>query len=169
MVTNVAPLVEEKKVAFPESQIDDYVKHIFREHNQEADHLANLGAEGQRKVTVERGNNTENWKAVRGFCDDSTKKDGRSVSGVVIKGMDRDKVITISEIAVPLKTSTAMAAEAVGASVQTGILDLVLEKPSAWKPSASVSTTSYSLPEKARCSIVKKSERRKFCAHKRCA
>ena len=28
--------------------------HIFREHHQEAGHLANLGAEGQRKTTVER-------------------------------------------------------------------------------------------------------------------
>ena len=28
--------------------VDDYVKHVLREHNQEADHRANLGAEGQR-------------------------------------------------------------------------------------------------------------------------
>ena len=35
-------------------QVDDHVKHVFREHNQEADHLANLGAEEQRKVTVEK-------------------------------------------------------------------------------------------------------------------
>ena len=42
-----------KKIAYPVAQIDDYVKHIFREHNQEADHLANLGAEEQRKIMIE--------------------------------------------------------------------------------------------------------------------
>ena len=59
--------------------------------NQEADHVANLGAEGQRKITVEKGNNTENLKAVRGFRDDSKKTDGQSGSGVVSKRLDRDK------------------------------------------------------------------------------
>ena len=54
-----------EKVAFLVTQIDDYVKHIFRKHNQEADHLANLGAEGLRKITVEKENNTEKWRAVR--------------------------------------------------------------------------------------------------------
>ena len=53
-----------RKVAYPVGRIDDYVKHILREHNLEADHLANLGADGQRKITVEKGDNTENWKAV---------------------------------------------------------------------------------------------------------
>ena len=36
------------KVANSISKIDDYVKHIFREHNQEADRWANLRAEGQK-------------------------------------------------------------------------------------------------------------------------
>ena len=40
-----------EEIAYPATQIDDYVKHAFREHKQEADHLANLGAEG-RKITV---------------------------------------------------------------------------------------------------------------------
>ena len=44
---------------------DDNVMHIFREHNQETDHLANFGAEGQRKVTVDRDLNTEDWKAAQ--------------------------------------------------------------------------------------------------------
>ena len=35
------------------------VKHIFREHTQEAHHLTNLGAEGQRKITVDKGDNAE--------------------------------------------------------------------------------------------------------------
>ena len=61
------------------------MKHIFREHNQEADHLASMGAEGQRKITVETGNNAENWKAVLGFWDGSTKTDEESGCGVVIK------------------------------------------------------------------------------------
>ena len=53
------------KVAHPVGQVDDYVKHVFREHNQEADHLANLGAEDQGKVSVETQDDTENWKGVR--------------------------------------------------------------------------------------------------------
>ena len=40
----------EKEVAYLITQIDDHVKHHFREHNREADHLANLGADGQRKI-----------------------------------------------------------------------------------------------------------------------
>ena len=43
-----------RKIAFLVSQIDDYVKHIFREHDKEADHRANLGAGGQRKLNVNR-------------------------------------------------------------------------------------------------------------------
>ena len=48
----------------------------------------------------------------------------------MIKGVDRDrdKWITVSTIAAPLKSCTAMAAEVVGASVLPGILDLVLGK-----------------------------------------
>ena len=44
--------------------IDDYVKHIFREHNQEADLLVNMGAEGQRKIVIDKCSNSESWKAV---------------------------------------------------------------------------------------------------------
>ena len=54
-----------RNVAYPVRQVDDYVRHVLREHNQEADHLANQGAEGQRQITVEKGNSTENWMAVR--------------------------------------------------------------------------------------------------------
>ena len=49
------------------AQIGDIVTHIFREHKQEADHLANLGTNGQRQVTTEAVTNSEDWKAVRGF------------------------------------------------------------------------------------------------------
>ena len=31
---------------------------MIREHNQEADHLANLGTEGQRRITIEGEKNT---------------------------------------------------------------------------------------------------------------
>ena len=76
------------------------MKHIFREHNQEADHWANLGAEGQRKITAEKGNSTENWKVVRGFGDGSIKTNGGSGCGVLTKGVHGGKWITISKIAV---------------------------------------------------------------------
>ena len=51
---NVAPLVAV-------TQIDDCVKHIFSGTQSGGRRLANLGAEGQRKITVERGNNTLTW------------------------------------------------------------------------------------------------------------
>ena len=55
-----------KEIANRTSKVDDYVKHVFREHNQEADHWANVGGE---KTVVDKGNNTERWKAVQGFWD----------------------------------------------------------------------------------------------------
>ena len=42
--------------------------------------------------------------------------------------VDRDRWITISKIAVPLGTDTAMAVEVVGVCVLMGIPDLVLHK-----------------------------------------
>ena len=42
-----------KKTAYPVAQIDDFVKHIFLEHNQEADHLAHPGTFGRRKITID--------------------------------------------------------------------------------------------------------------------
>ena len=99
--------------ANPISKVDDYVKHIFREHNQEVDHWANLGVEGQRKILVDWCSNSETWKAVKGFWDGSSKDNGKSGCGVVIKGFDRDRWVTIGKIALPLKVSTAMAAEVI--------------------------------------------------------
>ena len=55
-----------KKIANPVSKIDDVVKHIFREHNQEVDHWPNVGAKGQRKVVIDRKDNAETWKAIKG-------------------------------------------------------------------------------------------------------
>ena len=54
---------------------------------------------------------TERWKAVRGLWDGSSKILCRSGCGVVIKGVDRNRWITISKIAVPLGIGSAMAAE----------------------------------------------------------
>ena len=62
---------------------------------------------------------------MRGSCDGVAY--GRSGCGV-LQGLDRDRWITISKIAVPLKACTAMAADAAGASILTVILDLVLRK-----------------------------------------
>ena len=108
-------------------KIDDNVKHIFREHN-EADHWANVGAEGQRKVVVDRKSNAATWKAVKGFWDGSCKDNGKSGCGVAIKGVDRERWVTISRSAVPLKVGTAMGAEMIEVCVLTGILDLVFRK-----------------------------------------
>ena len=100
-------LLVEREIANSISKIDDFVKHVFREHNQEADQWANLGAEEQRTTAVDKGSNTERWKAVQGFWDGSSTNNGRSRCGVVIKGVDKDKWITISKIAAPLGIGTA--------------------------------------------------------------
>ena len=84
------------------------MKHIFWKHNQEAEHWANLPAEGQRKSVVDRYSNSESWKAVKSFWDASAKDNGKSGCGVVIKGVDRDRWVTISKIAVLLKADTSM-------------------------------------------------------------
>ena len=55
-----------KKVAKQNSNIDGCVKHVYREHNQEAGHWANIGAQGQKKFVFDRRDNSETWKAVRG-------------------------------------------------------------------------------------------------------
>ena len=53
--------------------IHNCVKHIFREHNKEADHWANVGAEGQRKVVIDRKSDAETWKAVKRLWDGNGK------------------------------------------------------------------------------------------------
>ena len=50
------------------------VKHIFREHTHEADHLANLGTEGKRKIIFEEVKNTGRRKAILGYWDGSKKR-----------------------------------------------------------------------------------------------
>ena len=84
-----------RRIAHPISKIDHPMRTV-REHNLEADHLANLGAKGQRQIVVDKGNNDEKLKAVLGLWDGSSKINDRSGCGVVIKGVDRNKWITIS-------------------------------------------------------------------------
>ena len=40
-----------RSVAYSIRNTNDFVRYVFREHNQEADGLANLGEEGKSKVT----------------------------------------------------------------------------------------------------------------------
>ena len=140
-------LLVKSKIANPISKMDDYVQHVFREHNQEADHWANLGADGQRKIGVDKGNDTERWKAVQGFWDGTSRVNKRSVCGFVIKGVDVEKWITISKIAVPLGIGTTMEDEVVGVCVPTSILDLVLHKVSASKIKIRVSTQFFQIAD----------------------
>ena len=74
-----------KKIANFISNICEYVKHIFREHNQEADHWANVGPEGQKKAVIDKKSNADTWKAVERFWDGSCKDNGENGCGVVIK------------------------------------------------------------------------------------
>ena len=104
------------------------MKHVYREHDQEADHWAKKGAQGRRKIDIYRREDPTTWKAIRGFWDGSFKDNGKSGCGIVITGVDREKCVTISKIAVPLKVRAAMAAEVVGVCVLTGVLDLILCK-----------------------------------------
>ena len=65
----------------------------------------------------------------KSLWDGSSKNNGRSGCGVVIKGGDRDKWITISKVAVPMGVGTALAAEVMGVCVcSCGNIDLVFHK-----------------------------------------
>ena len=86
------------------------------------------------KITIEKGTNTETWKAVRGFGDGNTKTDCVGCCGVVIKGVDKNKWITISKIVVCLRMCTAMATEVVGVSVLIEILDFVPKRNFTMEP-----------------------------------
>ena len=67
-----------KGVAKPISNIDSFVNHVYREHNQEAYHWASMGAQGRRKIVIDCRGESTIWKAIRGFCDGSFKDIGRS-------------------------------------------------------------------------------------------
>ena len=95
---------------------------------KEADHWANIGAQELRKIVLDKRDNSETWKAVRGFRDGSFKNNDNSGCGVVIKGTDREKWVTIEEIAITLKVRTALAAEIAGVCVLKGFIDLIFCK-----------------------------------------
>ena len=65
---------------------------------------------------------------MKGFWDGSGRDNGKSGCGVVIKGVDKNRWVTISRIAVPLRVGTAITAEVMGVCVLTEILDLVFKK-----------------------------------------
>ena len=92
-----------------------------------------------KKKCCGKGSNTERWKAVKGFWDGRSKNNGRSGCGVVVKGADKDKSITISKIAVPLCIGTVTAAEVMGVCVPASWI-LFRTKVSALKISIIVST-----------------------------
>ena len=51
-----------KGAATPISDIDNFVKHIYQEHNQEADRCANIDAKGQGKIVLDKNNmESDTW------------------------------------------------------------------------------------------------------------
>ena len=109
----------------PSTIIGDYVEHHCREHKREADHMANSGAERLTKVNVQGVKTTVAWKAVRGYWGGSKKESGSSGCGVVIRAVDRERWITVSNISALVKASTAVAAEVRGTYILTGGQDLM--------------------------------------------
>ena len=79
-------------------------EHVHREHNQEAH---------RSKIDIYRRHDPTTWKAIRGVWDGSFKDDDKSGCGIVIRRVVGRKWVTISEIAVLLKVSAAMAVEVV--------------------------------------------------------
>ena len=99
-----------KGAATPTSNIDNFVKHIFREHKQEADRWADIGAQGRRIIDIYRKDASTTLKYVVSGME-ASKDDGSSGCGIVIKEVE--KLVTISKIAVPLKMGAAIAAEVI--------------------------------------------------------
>ena len=120
-----------RQASRPVGKIEDFVKHVFREHTQEGDHLANV-VEGKRREELLSMASTTLVKASRGW-DGSRKDNGSSGCGVVMRAFDRKNWITISKIVVPLKVCTAIAAELTGVNVLAEVLDLLLDKMFKWE------------------------------------
>ena len=60
-------------------------------------------------MLVDRRNNHQKWKAVKGYWHGSFKDNGKGECGVVIKGADRESWVRTSRIAVPLKVISGIA------------------------------------------------------------
>ena len=54
-------------MVYPVQKIGDSVEHIYGDHNQEADHMADWGAKAVTKVTVESLTNSETLNSTRGY------------------------------------------------------------------------------------------------------
>ena len=94
-----------KKIANLFSEIDDYVKHIFREQNQIRRITGPMWEPKDRgKLLVTGKVMLTHGKAVKGLWDGSCKDNGESGCGVVIKAVDRERWVTISRIAVLLSS-----------------------------------------------------------------
>ena len=90
--------------------------------------MVNLGAGGSRRMEIDKKSITEKWTAIRGFLDGSAKAKGKCGCGVVIKAADRGAWRTITKIALPLGTVSAMTAEVIGACVLVEAVDLILNR-----------------------------------------
>ena len=60
-----------ESVVYIGQKIGHCVKHIHREHHQEADHMAKWGAEGDMNVIVEGFRTMKAWQTIRGKWDGS--------------------------------------------------------------------------------------------------
>ena len=108
-------------------KIDDYVKHIFREHN-EANHWANVGAEGQRKVVIDRKSNGDDMEGSQRILGWQLQGQWDKWVRCGHQWIDRERWVSISRSAVPLKVGTAMGAQMIEVCVLTRILDLIFHK-----------------------------------------
>ena len=55
-----------------------------------------FGAHGQKKIVLDRRDNSEPWKAVKRNWDGSFRDNGKGGGGMVIKGVDRRRWVTTS-------------------------------------------------------------------------
>ena len=104
-----------RKIANRISKIDDDVKDVFREHNRDADRLANMGAEGQReKLSLMDAVILNHGKRCKSSGMSVLKDNSESGWDVVIEGVDRDRWVT----------NSFSCAEVAGVCVLAGILVL---------------------------------------------
>ena len=80
---------------------------------------------GKKEIVIDKDSNTEKQKAVKGFRDGSGKDNGESGCGVVVIRVDREKWVTISKGALPLRMCTAVAPEMTGVCLFICVLNLI--------------------------------------------
>ena len=85
-----------RKIAYPVAQIDHYLKHIFREHNHEADPSGEPGTEGKEMSQSIQQRTQRSGKQYVAIGMGATKPKAGAAGGVVTW-------TTIGKIAVPLK------------------------------------------------------------------